>query len=172
MVQGGRIRRKRQLVVAGLAAVLVTGVVAAGTVDRPSPRTEPPAMVEVGMRLPAPECSADPVTADATDVVIYLYDPSDQQVAALQQALKSDDRIVVVYFETRAQAYERVAARWKDSPEFVAAIDRDSLPFSFRLRLNDPARFADFSREYAAMGGVRNVIGRVCPASAPVGGVR
>jgi cell division transport system permease protein len=129
-------------------------------------------MVAAGMRLPAPDCSANPVTADATDAVIYLPDATDRQQLEVGQALNDDKRVVSVIFESREDAYVRFVALWKDSPDFVASVTPESLPASYRLRLHDRAQFTTFSREYAKKPGVGDIIGRVCPESAPVGGVR
>jgi hypothetical protein len=180
MAQGGRIRRRRRLAVAGSAAVLVMiagtvgAISATGTAAPPAAKpsaAKPPAMVAVGMRLPAPDCSAEPVVVGATDAVIYLDNPTDQQQSAIGQALNGDERVASVIFESREQAYARFVALWKDSPDFVASITPDSVPASYRLRLHDRAQFGDFSREYAKEPGVGQIIGRVCPADAPVGGV-
>ena len=174
MLEGGRIRRRRRLAVAGSAAAVVTLVATVGAMsvaERTAPPAGPPAVVAAGMRLPAPDCSANPVTADATDAVIFLPDATGQQVSEIGQVLNDDKRVVSVIFESREEFYARVVARYKDSPEFVAAINLDSVPASYRLRLHDRAQFTAFSREYAKKPGVGDIIGRVCPESAPVGGV-
>jgi hypothetical protein len=173
MLQGGRIRRRRRLAVAGLAAVVVTGVATAGAMnlaDRPAPPAGPPAMVAAAMRMPAPECSKEPVAADATDAVIFLVGGTGRQQSEIGQALNDDKRVATVIFESRVDAYTRFTALWKESPDFVGAVTPDSLPESYRLRLRDRAQFAALSREYAKKPGVQDIIGRVCPASAPVGG--
>jgi len=135
------------------------------------PPAGPPAMVAVAMRLPAPDCSTDAVTADATDAVTYLYEATDRQQSEIGRALNDDKRVASVVLESREQAYARIVARWKDSPEFVAAVNPESVPVSYRLRLRDRAQFTAFRREYATKPGVGDIIGRVCPESAPVGGV-
>jgi cell division transport system permease protein len=172
MLHGGRIRRRRRLAVAGLAAGVVAMVVTVGAVDLAG-GVAPPAgssvMIPVGMRLAAPDCSVNPVTADATDAVIYL--DGDRQQSAIGQALNDDKRVAAVIFESREEVYARVVARFKDSPDFVASLTPESVPSSYRLRLHDRAQFTTFSREYAKKPGVLNIIGRVCPESAPVGGV-
>jgi hypothetical protein len=171
MLEGGRIRHRRRLAVAGLAAVMVTMVVTVGAMDG-ADRAAPPAMVAAAMRLPAPDCSTNPVTADATDAVIYLYSAADRQQSEIGQALNNDKRVASVIFESREDVYARFVARWNDSPDFVAALSPDSVPAAYRLRLHDRAQFTTFSREYAKKPGVEDIIGRVCPKSAPVGGVR
>jgi cell division transport system permease protein len=112
------------------------------------------------------------VTADATDAVIYLLGATDRQQSEIGQALNDDKRVASVIFESREEVYARFVARWKDSPDFVAALSPESVPAAYRLRLRDPAQFATVSREYAKKPGVGDIIGRVCPESAPVGGVR
>ncbi|MFC7275001.1 permease-like cell division protein FtsX [Paractinoplanes rhizophilus] len=173
MVHGGRIRRRRRLAVAGVAAVVVAGVGTVGAVALPDsavPPAGPPAMVAAAMRLPAPECSKDPVAAGATDAAVFLHEATDRQRSAIGRALHEDERVATVIFESREDAYPRFAALWADSPEFVASVSPDSLPESYRLRLRDPAQFTAFSREYATKPGVQEIVGRICPQSAPVGG--
>ncbi|WIM94082.1 permease-like cell division protein FtsX [Actinoplanes oblitus] len=174
MLHGGRIRHRRRLAVAGSAAAVVALVVAVGAVDLTESAAPPagrPAMVTAGMRLPAPECSPEPVATDATDVVIFLPGATARQRSAIGQALHDDERIASWLFESREEAYARFAEHYQDSPDFVGAVDRDSVPEAFRLRLRDPARFSAFRQEYAAKPGVGTVVGRVCPASAPLGGI-
>jgi hypothetical protein len=174
MLQGGRIRHRRRLAVAGLAAGVVALVVTVGYMDLSDGAAPPagsPVMVAAGMRLAAPDCSTNPVTADATDAIIYLYDATDRQQSAIGQALNDDKRVFSVIFESREDAYARFAALWKDSPDFVASVTPESLPASYRLRLHDRAQFTTFSREYATKPGVQDIIGRACPETAPVGGV-
>jgi len=174
MHQGGRIRHRRRLAIAGAAAAVVTLVAIVGAMnvaDSAAPPAGPPAMVAAAMRLPAPDCSTNPVTAAATDAVIYLYGATDRQQSEIGQALNDDKRVASVIFESREDVYARIVARYKDSPDFVAAISPESVPASYRLRLHDPAQFSAFSREYAKKPGVGDIIGRVCPESAPVGGV-
>ncbi|BCJ46154.1 hypothetical protein GCM10010168_51030 [Actinoplanes ianthinogenes] len=174
----GRVRRRRRqwAAIGGSAAgvVAVLGVVAA--LSLPSggagPQTGPgPAAAAMWQPAAAPSCSAQPVAEDATDVAIFLTDRATEgQRAALHTALGADLRISALEYETREQAYERFKALYADSPDFVQAVDRDSIPASFRLRLTDPARFADFRERYAAMPGVAQIVGRVCEPGAPVGG--
>jgi hypothetical protein len=170
MDRGGRIRHRRRLAVGGSVAAVVTMAVAVGALnmgDDAGPRD----LVAAAMRPPAPACSADPVTEGATDAVIYLSEPTDGQVSQVGRALDGDARVASVIFESRAEAYARFQERWKDSPDFVAAVAPEALPVSYRLRLHDPAGYAAFTRDYAGRNGVAQIVGRVCPASAPVGGV-
>ena len=174
---GGRIRRRRKLTaVAGVAAGVAAALGVAVGVHLQSPATrpaDPPVTVAAAMRpMAAPACSAELVEDGATDVAMFLtQDVTDRQRSALRTALDDDARVDVLHYESREQAYQRFRTLWADSPEFVAAVRPDQLPESFRLRLVNPSDHAAFHAEYAAMDGVQDIIGRVCPASAPVGGV-
>ncbi|MEU4695250.1 permease-like cell division protein FtsX [Actinoplanes sp. NPDC023714] len=175
MVEGGRIRQRRRMGVAGSAAAVVAVAMAVGfantTVRDGGGGAKPTDLVAAAMRPPAPECSPDPVADGATDAVIYLSEPTDRELAEVGRELEGDSRVGALVFESRGDAYERFVALWADSPDFVAAVRPESLPVSYRLRLNDRDAFAGFSREYAEKPGVAQVVGRVCPAGAPVGGV-
>ncbi|MEV4348317.1 permease-like cell division protein FtsX [Actinoplanes sp. NPDC049596] len=95
-----------------------------------------------------------------------------RQRSAIGSALANDKRVSSSVFENREQAYDKFRKLWADSPDFVASVTPDSLPESFRVRLADTSRYAAFHTDYAAMGGVQDIVGRVCPPSAPIGGVR
>jgi hypothetical protein len=156
-----------------LAAAVVAGAVTVSAMnveDSAAPLSGPPAMVAAAMRLPAPDCSPNPVTADATDAVIFLTDATDRQRSELGRALNDDKRISSVVFESREEFYASLVKRLKASPDFLAAVHPESVPESYRVRLHDRDQFATFSREYAKKPGVQDIVGHVCPDSAPVGG--
>lgn len=171
---GGRMRRRRRTAAAGMAlgAVTLLGIPAGVHLAADDPGTDRTTIAAAMMPVAAPSCSVRPVENDATDVVVFLREGlTDRQRSALGSALAGDARVATVFFESRAQAYERFRDRWRDSPDLVQAVGPQQLPESYRLRLVDPARYTAFRAEFAAAGGVQSVMGRVCPASAPVGGV-
>jgi hypothetical protein len=175
MVEGGGIRRRRRrnLAAAGVAAAVVTVLGTVTGVNLLTGGDRPVTVAEAMMPVGAPSCSAKPVDSDATDAVVYLgADVTDAQRAALAKALHDDARVGTVQFENREQAFLRFRARWKKHPDLVAAVGAQRLPESFRLRLTDAARYTAFRAEYSAMAGVEQVVGRKCPASAPVGGTQ
>ncbi|MEV6344767.1 permease-like cell division protein FtsX [Actinoplanes sp. NPDC051851] len=177
IAEGGRIRERRRRVVAvsaaaGVVAVLgaVTGVSLAG--GTPSSST-PPVTIEAAMApSAAPGCWAKTVKSGATDAVVFLDEGvTAERQAALADALNGDSRVETVLFDSRDQAYQRFRARWADEPDLVTAVAADQFPQSYRVRLSEPDQFTAFRAEYASTDGVQLVIGRKCPASAPVGGV-
>jgi len=190
IAHGVRIRRRRrQLTVAGVAAgvVMVLGVVAG--VNHRSPVTRPanPAAVSPAAASPAPVvpamtlvaavgCSDKPVAKEATDVVVFPGDAdghaTDQMVSRLRSDLKDDPRVAALSFETHEQAYQRFRKLWPNNPDFVASVSPNDLPEFFRLRLADASQYTAFRTQYAARADVMLIEGRICPASAPVGGIR
>ena len=178
IVQGGRVRRRRrQTAVAGVAAGIVAALgVAAGVnhePEAPGPANPPLTVAAAMMPVAAPSCTEKPVEHDATDVILFLAaDAAERQRSAIMSALDDDARVESLEFESREQAFDRFRRLWADSPDFVAAVSADQMPESFRVRLVDAAQYSAFRAEYEATDGVDDVLGRVCPSSAPVGGVQ
>ena len=178
IVEGGRVRRRRrQLAAAGVAAGLV-GVLGIGVVvnqqSAPTSPVAPPVTVAAAMMpVAAPSCSVKPVESDATDVAIFLaFDSTAEQRSVLASKLEHDSRVRDVRFEDRAQAYQRFQNLWVNDPDFVASVSPANLPELFRVRLVDPRQYTAFRADYAATDGVDQIAGRICPAAAPVGGVK
>ncbi|GAB2604849.1 hypothetical protein Aab01nite_78620 [Paractinoplanes abujensis] len=175
IAEGGRVRRRRhRLTAAGVAAGVVLAVGVGVGVNLRSEAPPPPLTIPAAMMpLAAPGCSVGAVQSGATDVAMFLtHEATEQQRAAIRSALDGDARVESFYFESRQTAYERFKQLWKDSPDFVASVGPESLPESFRVRLADPAPSTAFEQQYAAMAGVQDIVGRTCPESAPVGGVK
>lgn len=172
IAEGTRLRRRRnRLAAAGVAAGLV--LVIGAPVALRSHRAEPPVTVAAAMMpVAAPSCTR-PVERDATDVVVFLRaSATESQRSALQAALDRDPRVGTLIFESRAQAYERFRARWAREPDLVAAVTTAQFPEAYRLRLVRASQYAAVRSRYAVMGGVEQIIGRVCPTDAPVGGIQ
>jgi hypothetical protein len=175
ITEGGRIRRRRKRTAAAsaVAGLTVFGVVAGLNLrTEPARPANPPAPAAAAMvPAAAPSCSAKPVDRDATDVLILLGGAvTGPQRTALRSALGADKRVDVLQFENSQQAFQKFQALWADSPGFADVPRASQFPDSFRLRLADASQYTAFRRQYAAMGGVGQIIGRVCPPSAPVGG--
>lgn len=163
MAQGRGIRRRRGLLVGGSTAAVVAVAVALNLTAAP---TGPPVQMSAGaarMAQAEPQCRWS-VSGDATDVAIFLrQDITGRQRQALQDALRADPLVRSLLFETRQQAYVRFKELWRDSPDFVAAVDESQLPESFRLELIRPTQYSRFAATYADRAGIQDLVGGTCP---------
>ncbi|WP_436523427.1 permease-like cell division protein FtsX [Actinoplanes sp. HUAS TT8] len=95
------------------------------------------------------------------EVSIFLVDNvSEGQITALEEKLKSNPLVKTATHETKQDALERFKVLYADSPDFVAAVNADSLPESFRVKLNNPE---DYDKFNASLGdqqsqGIQRVI--------------
>ena len=108
--------------------------------------------------------------AESTPAVLQAF--RDPALSDVTGNVLSDPRVSVTAFENRAEAYDRFRKLWADSPDFVASVGPESLPEAFRVRLASAQRYDAFRADYEATAGVQDVIGRVCPPGAPIGGVQ
>ncbi|MEU4694350.1 permease-like cell division protein FtsX [Actinoplanes sp. NPDC023714] len=93
------------------------------------------------------------------EVSIFLNDDvDDAQKAAIDQAIDSDPLVREKTYESKEQAFERFKVLWEDSPDFVNSISSSSLPESYRVKLTDPEKYADFAKKIEGMEGVRQII--------------
>ncbi|AEV81977.1 cell division protein FtsY [Actinoplanes sp. SE50] len=95
------------------------------------------------------------------EVSIFLADNvSDGQIQALQAKLSGDPLVKKAELETKAQALERFKVLYADSPDFVAAVNEDSLPQSFRVKLKNPEDYNKFTQALGdqASQGIQRVI--------------
>jgi cell division protein FtsX len=142
LARRGRRRRRRQL--AG-SALVVAAVVAAGLVlparltgrtgDLPRP-TAPPATDVAGA------ATVGGYWFGKTDASVFLEEgitPARRQ--AIRERIERLDAVDQVYFESRAEAYDRLRQLYRAKPEVFAKIDPATLPESFRVRLGTPEQF-------------------------------
>ncbi|MEU4425292.1 permease-like cell division protein FtsX [Actinoplanes sp. NPDC024001] len=96
---------------------------------------------------------------DKIEVSVFLADDVDEgQKAAINQAIDSSALVAEKTHETKEQAFERFKLLWKDSPDFVNAINADSLPESYRVKLKNPEQYEDFAKQIEGLAGIRQVI--------------
>jgi cell division transport system permease protein len=93
------------------------------------------------------------------EVSIFLTDDVDEaQKAAIDQAIDSDPLVREKTYESKEKAFERFKVLWEDSPDFVNSISSSSLPESYRVKLTDPEKYADFAKKIEGLEGVRQII--------------
>jgi cell division transport system permease protein len=98
------------------------------------------------------------------EVSIFLCDDrtcpaiTAEQQQDLQEQLESQPVVAEVFYESKREAYERFAELFKDQPSLIESIDADTLPASFRVRLENPALFGVIRDQFQAFPGVEEVV--------------
>ncbi|GIF07129.1 permease-like cell division protein FtsX [Actinoplanes siamensis] len=93
------------------------------------------------------------------EVSIFLADNvTEGQIAAIEGKIKSDPLVKESNHETKEQALERFKVLYQDSPDFVAAVNADSLPESFRVKLKNPEDYDSFAKSLDGEPGVQRII--------------
>lgn len=92
------------------------------------------------------------------EVSVFLKeDVTADQRDGLKKQLSEDSLVSSVVYESKDEAYKRFKELFKDSPDLVAGAKPESLPESFRVKLNDPTKFEQISEKYATADGVDRV---------------
>ncbi|HVF20881.1 MAG TPA: permease-like cell division protein FtsX [Mycobacteriales bacterium] len=92
------------------------------------------------------------------EVSIFLKEDITQaQRDQLRAELDAMPDVERVYFEGKAEAYERFKEQFKDSPDIIANTTPDVLPESFRVKLRDPNKFEVVASAFADRPGVVSV---------------
>ena len=98
------------------------------------------------------------------EVSIFLCDDrtcaaiTPEQQDELQDELESQDVVAEVFYESKQEAYERFTELFEDQPSLVESIDPDTLPASFRVRLEDPEQFDVIADQFENYPGVEEVV--------------
>jgi len=83
-------------------------------------------------------------------------DVTPQQVATIEQTLRSDPEVKEVFHETKQQAYDDFIASYRNSP-LKGSLTADQMQESFRIKLVDPEQYRTVVTAVAGMPGVQNV---------------
>lgn len=79
------------------------------------------------------------------------------QTASIKRELQAQKPLVeTIYYESSAQAYTRFKTQFAASP-YLSQISAQSMPAAFRVKLNDPTRYADVASLFAGAAGVEAV---------------
>ncbi len=78
--------------------------------------------------------------------------------ADLRTQLQNFPGVQSVDYESRAQAYDRFKKVFAQQPELVQLARPEALPASFRVKLNDPKRFAVINQAFGTRPGVDRVV--------------
>lgn len=93
------------------------------------------------------------------EVSIFLdQEVSPEQRDALDAKLKSDPLVKEAFYVNKDEAYKRFQEMFQDAPDLLTAVKADSLPESFRLKLNNPEQYKDIYDQYKDAEGVDEIV--------------
>lgn len=98
------------------------------------------------------------------EVSIYLCDDrvcpaiTPEQQEELRQDLENQEVVAQVFYESKQDAYERFTSMFSDQESLIEAIDRDTLPASFRVRLENPNLFNVIADQFSNYPGVEEIV--------------
>jgi cell division transport system permease protein len=98
------------------------------------------------------------------EVSIYLCDDrtcpaiTPEQQQRLRDELEAQPVVREVLYESKQDAYERFTELFKDQPSLVDSIDPDTLPASFRVRLENPELFGVINDQFQAFPGIDEIV--------------
>jgi cell division transport system permease protein len=98
------------------------------------------------------------------EVSIFLCDDrtcpaiTEDQQERLREDLESLPVVSEVYFESKPEAYRRFQELFRNQPTLIDAIEPDTLPASFRVKLTDPSQFGVVASQFASYPGVEEVV--------------
>lgn len=96
---------------------------------------------------------------DKVEVSIFLRnDVTAEQRDSLRGQLEDDALVKSVIFETKEEAYSRFRQQFRDAPELVNATNPNSLPESFRVKLEDPTKFRAVKDKYNEAPGISDIV--------------
>ena len=101
---------------------------------------------------------------DKIEVSIFLCDGREcaaitpEQQEELRADLEDNPLVEQVFYESKEDAYRRFLERFEGQEDFTRGVTADQLPASFRVKLEDPNRFASIRQEYEARPGVEDII--------------
>ncbi|MEU7993988.1 permease-like cell division protein FtsX [Micromonospora sp. NPDC049060] len=93
------------------------------------------------------------------EVSIFLtQEVSPEQRGALETQLKGDPLVKEVLYVNKDEAYKRFQEMFQDAPDLLSAVKADSLPESFRLKLNNPEQYKNIYDQYKEVEGVDEIV--------------
>lgn len=95
---------------------------------------------------------------DKVEVSVFLTnDIAQPDRDVINTKLHDLPQVQTVYYESKADAFNRFKDQFKDSPDLVRNVTPDALPESFRVKLKDPTKFDVVATAMAGQPGVEEV---------------
>ncbi len=81
----------------------------------------------------------------------------DNQVDQVEEAVKNNNNVLKYQKVTKAEAFEKMKARFGEESVILDGYDEDILPISFIINLKDPTTSAEVAEEFRGLSGVHEV---------------
>ena len=96
---------------------------------------------------------------ERVEVAVYLNDNISQaDFQRLNHQLHTMPEVATVRYESKQQAYQRFSQLFANQPQLVQGVSQNALPASFRVKLQDPEKFAVVAAQVAGQPGIENVV--------------
>lgn len=99
------------------------------------------------------------------EVSIFLCDEitacppiTDEQREQLREDLEDQPVVAEVFYESKEDAYERFTELFRDQPTLIESTEPETLPASFRVRLQNPNLFGVIAEQFEAYPGVEEIV--------------
>jgi cell division transport system permease protein len=98
-------------------------------------------------------------TTEKVEVAVYLNDTiSSADRDLLFKRIQGMDEVSRVTYESKQHAYERFKKIFANQPALTENVSPDALPASFRVKLNDPSKFAAVSAQLQGQPGIERIV--------------
>ncbi len=91
------------------------------------------------------------------EVVIFLEDVSDSQIAAMQNTLNDMDNVSSVVFYSKEEALEDMKASMENADDLFGYVEDNPLPDAFRIRIADIEKISGTLMEINKMDGIDSI---------------
>jgi cell division transport system permease protein len=93
------------------------------------------------------------------EVSIYLNDNINaEQTSSIESDLRTTPLVQDVLYESKEQAYDNALEIFRNDPDLLKALKPDSLPASFRVKLNDPEQYEVVASQFEDYPGINEVV--------------
>src|SRR5437763_10043600 len=92
-------------------------------------------------------------------VSVYLSDNiSTADFNRLNQKLHGMSEVATVFYESKQQAYQHAQKLFRNQPDLLRGVSKDTFPASFRVKLADPSKFQVIQAQLQGQPGIERIV--------------